>query len=151
MNAAADKGPTLKQRAIRHLARREHTRAELQRKLSPYGDHDEIDTVLNDLQSAGLLSDARFAEAYVRSHGERFGATRLRQSLRAKGVDAETVEARLAAADLPDELERARALWARKFSAPPGDMKEWARQARFLQSRGFPGDVIRRVLKNIED
>ena len=151
MNEAAGKGPTLKQRAVRLLARREHSRAELARKLEPHGGRQDIDVVLDDLERAGLLSDARFAEAYLRSHGDRLGAAKLRHALRGKGVDAGTVDAQIAAAGLPDEIERARDVWARKFPAPPADAREWGRQARFLQSRGFSADVIRRILKQIED
>jgi len=135
----------LRRRAIGLLARREHSRAELARKLAANGTQEEIDTVLAQLQSEGLLSDARFAEAYVRSHGDRFGAARLRQTLRTKGISTELFDAPMAA--LPDELDRARAVWARKFAVAPHDAREWARQARFLQGRGFAVEVIRRLLK----
>ena len=110
-----------------------------------------LSKAIDDLERAGLLSDARFAEAYLRSHGDRLGAAKLRHALRGKGVDAGTVDAQIAAAGLPDEIERARDVWARKFPAPPADAREWGRQARFLQSRGFSADVIRRILKQIED
>ena len=66
------------------LARREHTRAELSRKLAPHGTQEEIDTVLNELAGSGLQSDARFAESYVRSQAARLGAARLRQTLRTR-------------------------------------------------------------------
>jgi regulatory protein len=137
----------LRQRAIRLLARREHTRAELARKLAPLGSEEDIDAVLADLSASGLLSDARAAAAYVRSNASRFGAARLRQTLRRKGVESELIDDQLAQADLPDEMARAREIWARKFSAPPADAREWARQARFLQGRGFSTDTIRRLLK----
>jgi regulatory protein len=142
---------SLRQRAIRLLAQREHTRLELQRKLSVHGAADEIDTVLAELEITQLQSDARFAEAYVRSHAPRLGAARLRQTLRTKGVDAELIDAQLSNESLPDELERARALWVRKFVLAPVDSKEWARQARFLQSRGFSADLIRRLLKELPE
>lgn len=141
----------LKQKAVRLLARREHTRAELQRKLAPHGTEEDVEAVLDSLQSVGLQSDARFAESYLRGYGERFGAAKLRQTLRSKGVSAEAVETHLDEAELPDETQRARNVWAKKFSAAPADAREWARQARFLQSRGFSTDVIRRVLRNLED
>lgn len=135
----------LRRRAIGLLARREHSRAELARKLAADGTPEEIDTVLAQLETEGLLSNARYAEAYVRSHGDRFGAAKLRQTLRSKGVEPELSESQITA--LPDEIERARAVWARKFGTAPPDAREWARQARFLQSRGFTVDVIRRLLK----
>ncbi len=137
----------LRQKALSLLARREHSRAELARKLSPHGTAEEISAVIAELQTSDLQSDGRVAESYVRSHAARLGASRLRQNLKTRGVSGELVEAQLAQAALPDELERARAVWARKYSAAPADAHEWARQARFLQGRGFAGDIIRRLLK----
>jgi regulatory protein len=128
------------------LARREHSRAELNRKLAAHGTKEEIAYVLTQLETEGLLSDARAAGAYVRAHGARLGAAGLRQNLRARGLDPELAGSDIA--ELGDELLRARAVWARKFSAPPSDAREWARQARFLQSRGFASDTIRKLLKN---
>ncbi len=63
-------------------------------------------------------------------------------------ADGDLIEAQLEQAGLPDDLERARAIWARKFGAVPENPKEWARQARFLQSRGFAPEVVRRLLKD---
>ncbi len=134
--------------AVKLLARREHTRAELMRKLAAHGTPEEIEMVLNRLAAAGLQSDARFVESFVRSRAERLGSARLRQALRNKGVAAELIEAQMAA--LPDELERARAVWAKKFPAPPSDAREWSRQARFLHSRGFANETIRKLLKEID-
>jgi len=136
-------------RAVRLLARREHTRAELARKLAPHGTKEEIETVLNELAQSGLQSDARFAESYLRSQAGRLGGARLRQSLRQKGVCAELVQTQVE--DLPDELARARAVWQKKFATVPADMKEWAKQARFLQGRGFSSEIIRKLLKETGD
>ena len=72
----------------------------------------------------------------------------MRHNLKTRGVTAELIDEQLAQAGLPGEAERARVAWSRKFSAAPGDAREWARQARFLQSRGFAGDIIRRLLKD---
>jgi regulatory protein len=140
----------LRQAALKLLARREHSRAELARKLACHGEADEIDSVLNDLQQSGLLSDRRFAESYARVRGPRLGVARLRHDLAAKGVAGELVDACLKTAELPDELERARGVWRKKFAEAPRDAREWARQARFLQGRGFSTEVIRRVLKDEE-
>ena len=139
----------LRSRAIKLLARREHSRAELARKLAPLGTPEEIDAVLNELARTGLQSDARFAASYLRSQAARLGTARLRQTLRGKGIDAELIAAQVAdlSAELPDELERARAVWQKKFAAPPADAREWAKQARFLQGRGFSVELIRRLLK----
>lgn len=118
-------------------------------KLAPHGSEEEIDHVLTDLQGSGLLSDARFAEAWVRSRATRDGLARLRQSLRQKGIADHLIAT--AVDELPDELGRAREVWAKKFGAAPADAKEWAKQARFLQGRGFSVDVIRRLLKNTDE
>ncbi len=138
----------LRSRAIKLLARREHTRAELAGKLATHGTKDEIETVLADLERSGLLSDARAASAWVRGHAARFGAARLRQTLRTKGVAGELIEEQVA--ELPAEIDRAREVWAKRFGTVPADAREWAKQARFLQSRGFATDVIRRLLKEAE-
>jgi regulatory protein len=144
----------LRQQAIKLLARREHTRVELARKLSGLGTQEEIDAVLADMETSQLQSDNRTAENYLRSNASRLGASRLRHTLKTRGVAPEMIEEQMAQADLPDEIERARTAWSRKFSAAPANAKEWARQARFLQSRGFAGDIVRRLLKqplNTED
>ncbi len=140
----------LRQQAIRLLARREYTHAELRKKLAGSvngSTAEEIEAVLAELVSSGLLSDARTADSYLRGHGARFGAAKLKQTLRDKGIDDDTIAAGLENAELPDEFERARAIWLRKFPTAPQDQREWARQARFLQSRGFSVDIIRRLLK----
>ncbi len=137
----------LRQKAIRLLARREHTHAELARKLAAHGTPEEIATVLAEMQATQLQSDSRAAESYVRSHANRLGTARLRQNLKTRGVAGELIDTHLAEGTLSDELERARAVWRKKFQDAPADAREWARQARFLQGRGFSGDVIRRLLK----
>ena len=142
---------TLKQRAVAYLARREHSRAELAKKLSAHGTQEEIDSVLNSLQDVKLLSDQRFAAAFIRSRAERFGVGRLRQELRQRGVEGELAERELKTDDLPAEIERARVVWQKKFDGQPADAKEWAKQARFLQSRGFSSDIIRRVLREADE
>ena len=137
----------LRQQAIKLLARREHTRVELARKLAGLGTQEEIDAVLADMEASQMQSDNRTAESYLRSNASRLGASRLRHTLKTRGVAPEMIDEQLAQADLPDEIERARAAWSRKFSVAPANPKEWARQARFLQSRGFAGDIVRKLLK----
>jgi regulatory protein len=147
----------LRGRAVKLLARRDHSRSELTKKLLPLATLEEINAVLDQLEQTGLLSDARAAAAYVRGHAARFGAAKLDYSLRAKGISAELIEASLAQPELGDELQRARELWRRKFGNKPqpgyspDSVKEWARQARFLQSRGFSAEIIRKLLSAPED
>ena len=141
-------GHELRTRALQLLARREHARAELARKLAPHAEsEDALTSLLDQLQSERLLSDARYAEARVNTRGARFGNARLVQELRTQGVGSDEVAAALEG--LADEFSRARQVWQRKFGAAglPTDATERARQTRFLQSRGFSGATIRRLLR----
>lgn len=138
---------SLRQRALAHLARREHARTELRQKLLPHADGDEatLDALLDDFAARGWLSDARFAEAWAHGRGARYGSQRLRAELRAKGVDDELIgDALFSMAD--SEEARAREVWRRKFGEPPRDARERARQLRFLAARGFALDVVYRVV-----
>jgi regulatory protein len=139
---------TLRERALRLLARREHARAELARKLAPHAESSEaLEVLLDDLSARRLLSDERYVEMRLNARGARFGNARLAHELRTQGVSEELVEAALATGE--DELTRARQVWQRKFGSNPGapDATERARQMRFLMSRGFSGETIRRVLR----
>lgn len=137
---------TLRERALRFLARREHARAELARKLAPHAESaEQLGALLDDLAARRLLSDERYAEMRVNARSARYGNARLAHELRTQGVADELVAEALAAGD--DELTRARAVWRRKFDAPPADATERAKQMRFLMSRGFAGETIRRVLR----
>ncbi len=140
---------SLRQQALKRLARREHSRFELEEKLSALGTAEEIAAVLDTLEATGLLSDQRTAASYLSSHAARFGTMKLKHTLRAKGIAEEIIDAGLAALgeDLASEETRALEIWRRKYGQPPVDAREWAKQARFLQSRGFSSDAIRRVLK----
>lgn len=143
---------SLRGRAIQHLARREHSRAELSKKLADFGTAEEIGNTLQELENSGLLSDTRAAEAYVRSHATRFGTARLIYDLRNRGIKPELIDASLHQEGIADELQRARELWQRKFfGVIAKDRQEWARQARFLQSRGFSTEIIRKLLKTPSD
>lgn len=136
-------GAELRKRALALLARREHSRAELTAKLAPRAESEAaLVALLDELERRGQLSDERYAESRARLLARKYGAARIRHELRAKGV-AECVIARVAAGD---ELERARAILARRFRAPARTFAERARRARFLQSRGFSHDTIRRAL-----
>lgn len=139
---------SLRERAIRMLARREHARAELARKLAPYAESgDEVEALLDDLTARRLLSDARYVEARINARRARFGDARLAFELRTQGVGEELVDAALATGD--DELSRARLIWQRKFAGEPcaGDARERARQSRFLLSRGFSAETVRQVMR----
>lgn len=137
---------SLRERALRLLARREHARVELRRKLAPHAESaEELDHLLDDLTARRLLSDERYAEMRMHTRAPRYGNAKLAYELRQQGVADDLVEA--AIADSGDEVERARLVWQRKFPAAPVDAIERGKQSRFLQSRGFSMTTIIKVLK----
>src|SRR5262249_25143170 len=91
--------PTLRERALRLLARREHSRSELARKLRPHVlPEDDLDALLDDLSKRKQLSDERYAESRAHALSRKFGAARIAQELRAKGVDKGVAQDAAAAA-----------------------------------------------------
>lgn len=142
---------SLKGRALRYLAAREHSRSELERKLAPFEETPgQLAQVLDELQAKDFISEARVVESVIHRRAGRFGASRIRHELLNKGLDTERV------ADAMDalkstELERARDIWRRKFGEPAPDAASRAKQMRFLAARGFSGDVIRRVVSSSDD
>lgn len=140
------KQPTLRERALRLLARREHSLAELGRKLAAHvTPEDDLEALVEDLLRRKLLSDERYAESRVHSLSRKFGAARIAHELRAKGIDKGLAEQASGAARAT-EVERAREIWRRKFRVAPKTREERVRQMRFLQSRGFSFDAIRAVV-----
>lgn len=142
---------SLKGRALRLLAAREHSRRELERKLAPHeAEPGQLKTALDELQARGFIDEQRVVDSLVHRRAGRLGAGRIRQELQAKGLDAERVA--LAVASLQaSEVERAREVWRRKFGVLPADAAQRAKQARFLLARGFGGEVVRRVLGGAGD
>lgn len=144
-------GVSLKGRALRLLAQREHSRTELERKLAPHEETPgQLAQVLDDLQAKDFISEARVVESVVNRRQARMGSARIRQELLGKGLGKEVVLAAVAGLKAT-ELDRARELWRKKFDGPAADAAGRAKQMRFLAARGFGGDVIGRVLKGGED
>ena len=135
---------SLKGRALRYLAGREHSRAELVRKLARHEEEPgQIERVLDDLQAKDFISEARMVASVINRRAASLGGARLRQELQAKGIDPERVRA--AVAELKDtELERAQAVWRKRFGEAATDTKQWARHVRFLMARGCAAEVVRR-------
>jgi regulatory protein len=149
---------SLKARALQWLAQREHSRIELRRKLlrrarldAQDGDDDPtpaVEQLLDWLEAEQHLSPGRFVESRLHVRAPRYGNLRIRQELAQHGLSPDTQQAQALAAS---ELERARALWRRRFGTPPADIAARARQMRFLAGRGFSADVVRRVVGGRED
>ena len=144
---AAGPGLSLKGRALRLLAQREHSRAELVRKLTPHAPEPAaLEQVLDDLQSKGWLDEQRVIDSVIHQRASLWGAARLKQALQSKGLEDQAIAHALASLR-GSELERAQTVWQRKFGAKATDAKERARQGRFLLSRGFAPEVVHQVLK----
>ena len=146
--AGAARPRSLRQRALACLARKEWSRAELAaRLLAGGGELVEVDALLDEFEQAGYLSDARFAAALVRSKAAAYAPRAIERKLREHGVEREVAQAALSSLDEVEEIERARALWLRRFGEPPSDEREKARQVRFLVARGYSPGIAYRVIK----
>ncbi len=142
---------SLKGHALRLLSGREHSRAELERKLQRFEEEPgSLALALDDLQAKGFISEQRVLESVLNRRAAKLGAQRIRQELLAKGLDAQLVSEAMTTLR-SSELARAQTVWDKKFGSPPADASTAARQARFLAARGFGGDVIRQVLKGDAD
>jgi regulatory protein len=140
--------PSLKSRALRLLGQREHSRAELERKLGKYEDEPgALARALDELAARNLISEARVVESVLHQRAARLGAARVRQELLHRGVAPEAVAEALAGLQ-ETEFDRAREVWRRRFDALPRDAAEWVRQTRFMMARGFSAGVISKVLKS---
>ncbi|MDR2219181.1 MAG: recombination regulator RecX [Methylobacillus sp.] len=147
----ATNNPALRERALNHLTRREYSRQELHRKLLPFaGEDDDLDKLLDEFQQRGWISDVRYVDQMVHARKGKFGSLKVAHELRAQGVAEELVEK--AVAEVRDaEQETARNLWRKKFGNPPNSREEWAKQARYLQGRGFGMETIHSVLRGEPD
>ena len=148
-NYPPESAAELKARALRHLGRREHSRAELERKLAPHAESaGQLQALLDQLELKKQLSNERFAEQRAHVLARKYGPARIRHDLKAKGIAPELVD-RVCAAG---ELETARAILQRKYRSAPATREERARRARFLQGRGFSAEVVHRlVLRDLEE
>ncbi len=142
--------PSLKGRALRLLSQRAHSRAELERKLAPHEEEPgELAKALNELQARDFINDGRAIESVVHRRSGKWGATRVKQELAAKGLTGEAVAQALAG--LKDtELSRALEVWRKKFGSPAPDPQTRAKHMRFLLTRGFSADVVRQVVTGAE-
>lgn len=142
---------SLKGRALRLLSQREHSRAELERKLSgPETDADELARALDELQAKGFISEARVVESVVHRRATKLGTARVKQELQAKGLSPEAMGEALEQLR-GTEVERAREVWRKKFGTVAADPAERAKHMRFLATRGFSPEAIRKVVRGADD
>jgi len=137
---------SLKGRALRLLAGREHSRAELEKKLAAHeAEEGELQRALDELEAKGFINEQRVVDSVLHRRAARLGAGRVKQELQAKGIGAEAV-AEAVEALRATEVARAREVWRKKFGEAAADTAGRARQMRFLASRGFGTEAIRRVV-----
>ncbi len=135
------------------LARREHGRVELTRKLRQRGAPPElIEPALDRLAQEGLLSESRYLESFVSSRARAgYGPLRIREELVQRGLSRADIEQALRDSGINwrEQLEEA---WRRKFAGQrPSEARERAQQGRFLSYRGYPLDLIGRLLRGALD
>ena len=147
-----DPDPRARNSAMRLLARREHSRAELRGKLVGRGfENDSVEELLQGLEDQDLLSDERFAMSLIASRAETgYGPNRIGLELRNRGVSEELAREALAKAEV-DWGQQVTDQAVRKFGSDPAQtFPEWARRARYLERRGFGQDAIRLAIGNFE-
>ncbi len=142
---------SLRQRALEYLGKREYSAVELANKLKAYADEaDDIPALITDFKDRGWLSDARFTEQIVRTRKVKFGSAKVANELREKGVSDDLIAESVSEVK-EHELENASEVWRKKFKQKASNRNEWAKQARFLQSRGFDFETIKKVLNAAEN
>lgn len=138
---------SLKARALRFLSMREHSRLELARKLQRHAQEgDDVDALLDWLENAKFLSQARFSESLIHRRAARFGNNRIVSELQSHGIQGEALSDLKGRLQV-DELARAREVWLRKFGAPPADAAARGKQMRFMQQRGFSHKAIQAAMR----
>ena len=142
--------PSLRERALGYLTRREYSRQELYRKLLPYAGEEDLDGLLDEFRQRGWISDARYADQMVHARKGKYGSLKVAHELRTQGVAEDLIEKAVKEVQ-EEELDKARALWRKKFDSQPANREEWAKQARYLQGRGFGLETIRSVLRGEPD
>ena len=139
--------PSLKGRALRLLSARDYSRSELERKLESFEEEPgTLARALDELQAKGFISEQRVIESVLHRRADKLRTARIKQDLLGKGLYPEAVAQALAGLQA-SERQRALEVWRKKFGEPPADAQAAARQMRFLASRGFGADAIRRVVK----
>jgi regulatory protein len=143
--------PSLKSRALRLLSQREHSRTELERKLAQHEQvPGELAKALDELQARDFINDGRAIESVVHRRAGKLGAARVKQELAAKGLSGEAVAAAMEGLR-GTELDRAQGVWRKKFGSPAADANERAKQIRFLLTRGFNAEIVRKVVQGADE
>lgn len=111
---------------------------------------DDLNAVLDELEAKNFINAERVVDSVIHAKAARYGASRVAQELRRKGLAQDLISDAMERLR-GTELARAREIWQRRFGTPPTTPQERAKQMRFLASRGFGGDVVRKVLVGADD
>ena len=138
-----------RRQALKYLSRREYSARELSRKLRKKG-HPALvcERVISHLVDRQLLSDRRYAEAYVYARMNKgFGPVRIRHALEEAGVEKDIIDDVMTREEF-DWNEQLKCVLSRKFGdSRPGSYKEWVKRARYLNNKGFSSEQIQSVLE----
>ncbi|MGY2485643.1 recombination regulator RecX [Cupriavidus sp. CP313] len=142
---------SLKARAVGYLSRREHSRAELARKLAPHAESaEQLEQLLDALERENWLSNQRFADSLAHRRGARYGTARVMQEAKTHKLGSEQLgdlQERLRAT----EVARAREVWRKRFGAPPDTPEARAKQIRFMVARGFSRSVVGKIIQGADE
>jgi len=141
-----------------YLAMREYSYKELRQKLRAYvpvteedvepdleAHYEAVNALLEDFKARGWLSEERYTEQIIHARQRKFGSMRIANELREHGI-AEALVDKAMAEVKNNDLANAQSIYRKKYDAPPRSREEWAKQAKFLQSRGFGFDIIKKVV-----
>lgn len=151
--SAVESKKNLETRAMRYLVRREYSRQELAQKLSTNAnasDSQELETVLDELEQKGFLSAQRVVEQTAHLRRARYGSQRIIHELKTKGIDAHLID-EIVPTLQATENETASTVWQKKFGRLPATREEYAKQMRFMVSRGFSVETVRKILTPADD
>lgn len=132
----------LKKQALKFLARREYSRAELKFRL---GGEEGAEALLDELEAEGWLSDARYVEQILNARLGRYGREHVLHELRSKGISEDLISSALPRI-MEAEKDALKSIWQKKFGRMPADRNELGKQVRFLQGRGFSLDEILKLI-----
>ncbi len=151
--SAVESKKNLETRAMRYLVRREYSRQELAQKLSTNAnasDNQELETVLDALEQKGFLSAQRVVEQTAHLRRARYGSQRIIHELKTKGIDTHLID-EIVPTLQATENETASTVWQKKFGRLPATREEYAKQMRFMLSRGFSVETVRKILTPADD
>lgn len=141
----------LRSKALYFLAKREYSVSELSQKLTKYTENlANIKLIIDEMLANRFLNEERFAENFTHSKSKKYGSLKVRYLLQNKLSNKELINDVLQEAK-DNDLELAKRLWERRFGCVADNIKDKAKQVRFLQSRGIPMNIVIQVIAGIEE